>query len=126
MKHTHDHYPLHYGDIKHRKQSLNPDYPTKHAIDRLYERIEKKVKRTATVWGTPDATEEQIRDAHSLHLKLIMPNYRKAEKLAQTYMKNYEDKPTKEELICYLSDNGTPRHEISDLARTVRNMIYRS
>ena len=62
--------------------------------------MRQKNDGSATVWGLPEATEDQIRNAYQLHLKLINPHYRQALKLSQRYLDEYGTRqPTNRELI---------------------------
>jgi len=81
-----------------------------------------KMKRPASVWGLPDATEAQVRDARQYHLKLTSPIYRKADKIAKRYLQ--EGKPAKTtegELVRYLKEINEPPRMRQDLARM---MLY--
>ena len=78
-----------------------------------------KMKNTATIWGTKDCTEKQIKDASSLHLNLTSPIYRKADRITKTYINEGRStiRLSERDLIMYLKEINEPPRIRHDLAR---------
>ena len=55
-----------------------------------------KYKQNSIIWGLPTAKEDQIKEAHILHLRLCSPKYRTAEKIGQTILEEWMAKGLKE------------------------------
>ena len=80
-----------------------------------------RMKRNAVIWGTEEATTDQIREAYQLHLRLMSPVYRRAEKLAESY--KGPPNPTQRDLIDYLKVEAIPPRERLDLANMMRGIL---
>jgi len=53
-------------------------------------------KRKAIVWGLHNASNDQVRDAQTLHMRLCSPKYRTAEKIGQTILEHWMAKGLRE------------------------------
>jgi len=53
-------------------------------------------KKPTTVWGLQEATNEQVREAQLLHMRLCSPKYRTAEKVGQTILEEWMSKGLQE------------------------------
>ena len=82
------------------------------------------MKRPAQIWGLPEATHQQIKDAYQLHVKLINPRYR----IAYGHVRRLDDfiqrVPTEKEIHIHLKDLGVLPHERRFLT-TIMLMIYK-
>jgi len=56
----------------------------------------RNMKKPTTVWGLQEATNDQVRDAQLLHIRLCSPKYRTAEKVGQTILEEWMAKGLKE------------------------------
>ena len=94
-----------------------------HPITKINEnRRGRKVK----VYATSDASEEDIKKAITLHMKLLSPKYRIAEKLAQTLLTDYITKTqsneiTFREIIITIREIKIPynKHDIAEIVAKI-------
>jgi len=56
----------------------------------------RNMKKPTTVWGLQSATNDQVREAQLLHMRLCSPKYRTAEKVGQTILEQWMAKGLRE------------------------------
>ena len=83
-----------------------------------------KMKKPATVWGLPEATEVQIKKAYQYHLNLNSPIYRKAHKLTKAYLEaGRSPHVSRGEIITYLKKINEPPRARFDLSRMILHIL---
>lgn len=83
-----------------------------------------KMRRPATVWGLPSATNEQVKKAYQHHCNLISPKYRAAVRHAENYNHLFGDRPiSRRQLVDYLKSVEVEPRMRSDLAQIMEPIL---
>lgn len=74
--------------------------------------------RPPTIWGLPECTGDQIKAAYQLHLRLLSPKYRLAEKVVQDLLKPHIAEVSYRDIVNYVKQQGLGfrAHDIADIA----------
>ena len=85
-------------------------------------------KRSATIWATPNCTENQVVEATKLYARLTNPKYLKAERLGKTFIEYIVQKRimttiSGTDVLAFLVEEKVPGHERRDLANMIMDFL---